>query len=143
MAAASSQIRGSPTYLLAVPWRAGPRPATPDPARSGPSAAQARRAPPHPARGPARHRGEEVRVSAPPLQLAQVLLQGVPDRGARGQPVRQPGADQRVGVEQPELTAELAVIIHGGLPGRVTGRATTGKPKPRGARPGASSVSRQ
>ena len=32
-----------------------------------------------------------------------------------GQPVRQPRADQRVGVEQAELTAELAVVVHGGL----------------------------
>jgi hypothetical protein len=58
-----------------------------------------------------------VLVAGLPLQLAQVFLQRVPDRGARGQPVRQPGADERVGVEQLELAAELAVIVRGGLPG--------------------------
>ena len=63
------------------------------------------------------HRRVDVLVPGQPLQLAQVFLQRVPDRGARGQPVGQPGSDQRVGVEQPELAAELAVIMHGGLPG--------------------------
>jgi hypothetical protein len=60
MAAAWSQIRGSPTYLPPAPGRPGP--------------------------------GSDSRYRA----------------GS------QPGADQRVGVEQPELAAELAVIVHGG-----------------------------
>ena len=70
-------------------------------------------------------------VTGAPLQFPQVLLQRVPDRGARGQPVRQPGPDQRIGAEQLKLAAKLAVITHGGLLDQVSGRATTGEPKPR------------
>jgi len=44
-------------------------------------------------------RGVDVLVTGLPLQLPDVLLERVPDGGARGKPVRQPGADQRIGVE--------------------------------------------
>ena len=74
-------------------------------------------------------------VASPLLQLAQVLLERVPDHGARGQPEGQPGPDQRVGAEQPELAAKLAVIFHGGLPGQLRRRAATRKHEAPGRSP--------
>ncbi len=44
-------------------------------------------------------------VAGPQFQLADVLLQGMPHGGAGGQPERQAGAHQRVGVKQLELAA--------------------------------------
>ncbi len=86
----------------------------------------------------AEHGRVHVPVPGRALRLADVLLQGVPDDGAVGQPVGQTRAHQRVGVEQAELTAEASMVVHGGLlaVGRRAPRAT----KPRGTRPGASSV---
>ena len=84
-------------------------------------------------------------VAGPPLQFPDVLLEGVPDGGTVGQPERQAGADQRIGVEQVELAAEPAVVGHGTLPdrygpapatpGETSIRSTT---KPRSGSPGAS-----
>ncbi|MCZ0981352.1 hypothetical protein O1L60_26840 [Streptomyces diastatochromogenes] len=68
------------------------------------------------------------------LGLADVLLQGVAHDGAVGQPVRQSGADQRVGVEDVQLAAEPAVVVHGGLLawiGRVTTARSPGALAPR------------
>ena len=48
----------------------------------------------------------------PVLGPPDILLQGVPDGGAVGQPVGQPGADERIGVEQAQLAAELVVVGH-------------------------------
>ena len=72
------------------------------------------------------------------FDAADVLLQGVPDGGAGGQPVRQPGADQRIGVEQAEFTAELAVVGHGSWGLLAVRERVTTTAKPRGTRPGAS-----
>ena len=54
-------------------------------------------------------------VAGPPLDLPDVLLQRVPDRGAGRQPIWQPGADQRIGVEELEFTAQSAMVVHGHL----------------------------
>src|SRR5262249_43123952 len=61
-----------------------------------------------------------VLVAGLALQLADVLLQRMPDGSASWQPVRQPSADQRIGIEQAEFAAKLAVVVqqmasHGGL----------------------------
>ncbi|CAM5547477.1 hypothetical protein SALBM311S_08252 [Streptomyces alboniger] len=71
---------------------------------------------------------EDGRVHVPvpggALRLPDVLLQGVPYDGPVGQPVRQPRAHQRVGVEQVEITAESSVVVHGGLSSRSPGPST-------------------
>ncbi len=54
-------------------------------------------------------------VARPPLGGVDVFLQGVPYGRAVGQPVRQSRADQRIGVEQVQLTAESAMVVHDGL----------------------------
>src|SRR5579859_596364 len=77
----------------------------------------------------AEHGGVDVLVASLPLDLPDVLLERVPDRGAGGQPVRQPGADHRVGVEKLELTAELAMVVHGPLLAMGRGRVTRGHAK--------------
>lgn len=82
-------------------------------------------------------------VPGAPLRLPDVLLQDMPYDGPVGQPVRQPRAHQRIGVEQLELTAESAVVVHGvhgahGVLPRGGGRRTDGNDKARGTRPGAS-----
>src|SRR5690606_34068949 len=74
------------------------------------------------------------------FRLTDVLLQGVPYDGAFGEPVGEARAHQRVGVEQAEFTAEASVVevAHGVLLG--VGRRAPRAAKPRGTRPGASSV---
>ncbi len=49
------------------------------------------------------------------LDFADELLDRVPDGRAGGQPVRQPGAYQRVRVEQAELAAQLTMVVHHAL----------------------------
>lgn len=93
----------------------------------------------------AEHGRVHVPVPGKAFGLADVLLQGVPYDRAVGQPVRQAGADQRVGAEEAEFTAEAAVVgdllVHrGSSAGPVGGarnREDAATPKPRGARPGA------
>jgi hypothetical protein len=82
----------------------------------------------------AQHRRVDVLVPGLALGVADVLLQGVPDGRAVGQPVRQARADQRIGVEQAQLAAELAVVVHGGL---LTGmRRVTAQKAPGALAPG-------
>src|SRR5262245_50591330 len=77
-------------------------------------------------------------VAGSAFEFAQVRLDLVAGRGAGGQPERQTGADQRVGVEQVELASEAAVIDgHGYLLGFVARRKPHGSAeRPRASRPG-------
>jgi hypothetical protein len=85
----------------------------------------------------AQRRGHDVLISGAPLAFVHVLLDGVPGRGAGRQPDRQSGAGQRVGEEQLELAAQLAVVDHDGLLGGCTARAgSPGTRQARGNRPG-------
>ncbi|OLT27540.1 hypothetical protein BJF83_18295 [Nocardiopsis sp. CNR-923] len=57
-------------------------------------------------------------VAGAAFGVADVLLQGVADGGAVGEPVRQTGADEGVGVEQVEFAAQGAVVVHGAVSSR-------------------------
>lgn len=57
--------------------------------------------------------GVDVPVAGLAFRFADVLLQCVPEGGAVGQPVRQAGAHQGVGVEEVQFAAEAAVVVHG------------------------------
>jgi hypothetical protein len=61
----------------------------------------------------------DVLVAGAPLQLADVLLDGVPGGGAGRQPDRQAGTGEWIGMEQFELAAQPAVVVHGTLLDRV------------------------
>ncbi|KJY32867.1 hypothetical protein VR44_15105 [Streptomyces katrae] len=69
----------------------------------------------------AEYRRVHVLVARPPFGPTDVLLQGVPHGRAVGQPVRQAGAEQRIGAEQAQFAAELAVVVHGGHRGLLAG----------------------
>ena len=86
----------------------------------------------------AQHRGVHVPVAGAAFELAQVGLDLVAGGGAGRQPERQPGADQRVGVEDVELAPEL-VVVHGhrcllvsGAPGHRPGAARRPRADARG-----------
>jgi hypothetical protein len=53
----------------------------------------------------------DVLVAGVPLHVEDVALERRPDGGAGWQPQREPGAHLRVGGEQPELPAELTMIV--------------------------------
>ena len=83
----------------------------------------------------AEQRRIDVLVAGAAFGLADVGLDLVAGGGAGRQPERQAGADQRIGVEEVEFAAELAVVDHGGLL-RGMG-ATAGHAKRPGRSPGA------
>ena len=64
----------------------------------------------------AQHRRADVLVTGAAFGLADEFLDRVPDGRAGRQPVRQPGAHQRVRAEQAELAAQLTMVGHHGLP---------------------------
>jgi len=72
----------------------------------------------------AHRRRHHVLISGAPLAFVHVLLDGVPGRRAGRQPDRQAGAGQRVGAEQLQLAAQLAVVDHDGLLQGVYGLGT-------------------
>ena len=82
--------------------------------------------------------GVDVLVAGPALQLADVLLDGVPGRRAGRQPDRQPGPGQRIGDEQVQLPAEPTVVDHVALLDRVRpgGDLPRNAARPRADRPG-------
>jgi hypothetical protein len=57
-----------------------------------------------------------VAVAVAAFEFPQVVLDGVPDGGAVGQPDRQAGSDERVGVEVVEFAAEPPMVDHDGFP---------------------------
>jgi hypothetical protein len=60
----------------------------------------------------AEHGRVDVLIAVPAFELVHVVLDGLADGGAGGQPAGEAGADQRIGVEEAELTAEPAVVVH-------------------------------
>src|SRR6185369_17852404 len=75
-------------------------------------------------------------VAGAAFELSQVALHLVPSRGAGRQPERQACADQRIGVEEVQLTAELAVVDHHSLLGVRATTAPAANTTPRADRPG-------
>ncbi len=67
----------------------------------------------------AEHRRVDGLAAGAQRDLARVLLQLVPDGGAGRQPQGQAGTDQRAGVEDPHVAAELAMVDDGGRRGCV------------------------
>ncbi len=60
----------------------------------------------------AQDRRVDVLVAVAAFQLVDVVLDRLAHRRAGGQPVGQAGADQRVGVEDAQLAAESAMVVH-------------------------------
>ncbi|MFE3451822.1 hypothetical protein ACFXJ8_23170 [Nonomuraea sp. NPDC059194] len=62
----------------------------------------------------AEHGRVDVQVAVAAFQFVDEVFERLAHRGSRGQPEGQARADQRMGVEQVELAAEPAMVVHDG-----------------------------